>query len=91
MFMADNFSQTYRHTAAPELVQATEAIGGHVLGSLMLARVDGKSPAEYLLPHVDLQAQVRKAALDILSQKDSSLEHALDTVSPHFDETEPVT
>ncbi|MCL2639812.1 MAG: phosphotransferase, partial [Phycisphaerales bacterium] len=88
MMMADNFWQTYRNTAAPELVNATDDIGGHLLGALMLARVDGKSPAEYLLPHMEICAQVRKTALDILSQKDATLDHAMDTASAHFDEPE---
>jgi Ser/Thr protein kinase RdoA (MazF antagonist) len=85
MLMADNFWQTYRHTADPELVHAVDAIGGHLLGALLLARIDGKSPAEYLIPHPAIQEQVRAAAKDILSQKDPTLEHALDTASPHFD------
>ena len=86
MMMADNFWQTYRNTAASELVQSTNAIGGHLLGALMLARVDGKSPAEYLLPHPEICSQVRKAALAILFEKDPTLDHALDTASPHFDD-----
>ncbi|MCL2647030.1 MAG: phosphotransferase [Phycisphaerales bacterium] len=88
MMMADDFWQTYRNTAAPELVRATDDIGGHLLGALMLARVDGKSPAEYLLPHPEICNQVRKAAIDILSQKDATLDHAMDTASVHFDEPE---
>ena len=84
MLMADNFWQTYRHTADPDLVRAVDAIGGHLLGALLLARIDGKSPAEYLTPLPAIQEQVRQAANDILSQSDPSLEHALDTASPHF-------
>ena len=69
-----------------ELVRAADEIGGHLLGALMLARVDGKSPAEYLLPHAALCEQVRGAALDILSQEDGGLDHAMDTASGHYDE-----
>jgi len=86
MLLADNFWQTYRHTAAPELVRTTDAIGGHLLGALLMARVDGKSPAEYLLALPHIQERVRQAANDILSQKDPTLEHALDTASAHFED-----
>jgi hypothetical protein len=85
MMMADNFWQTYRHTADPDIVRDVDAIGGHLLGALLLARIDGKSPAEYLAPHPAIQEQVRKAAKDILAQSDATLEHAMDTASPHFD------
>jgi len=86
MLMADSFWQTYCNTADPDLTHAASAVSGHVLGALMLARVDGKSPAEYLLPDTALQDQVRRAARDILSDKDGSLDQALDTISGHFDE-----
>ncbi len=82
MVLADNFWQTYRHTAAPDLVKATLRSGGAVLGALLLARVDGKSPAEYL--DSAMQARVRAAALAILASNDPSLETALDVVSGCF-------
>lgn len=83
MLLADHFWQTYRHTADKSLVRATGALAGHLLGALMLARVDGKSPVEYL--DEDRQAQVRNAALAVLAQRDSALEAALDAVATHFD------
>jgi 5-methylthioribose kinase len=86
MLLADNFWQTYKTTAAPELVHATDAIAGHLLGALLLARIDGKSPAEYLLSLPDIQQKVRNAANAILSQKDPTLENALTLVAPHFEE-----
>jgi hypothetical protein len=86
MLMADGFWQTYRNTADPELTRSAGAIGGHVLGALMLARIDGKSPAEYFLPDAALQDQVRRAAKDILTAKNPSLDQALDIVSSHFDD-----
>ena len=86
MLMADGFWQTYRNTADPELTRSAGAIGGHVLGALMLARIDGKSPAEYLIPDTARQDQVRRAAKAILTAKDPSLDQALDIVSGHFDD-----
>jgi hypothetical protein len=83
MLLADHFWQTYRHTATKPLVRATEALGGHLLGALMLARVDGKSPVEYL--DEATRTQVRNAGLALLTQRDSSLESALDAVSTYFD------
>jgi aminoglycoside phosphotransferase (APT) family kinase protein len=84
MVLADTFWQTYRHTAAPALVKVSEIVGGHVLGALMLARVDGKSPAEYLDDAT--RQQVRKAALALLAQPIGSLDAALDAVALQFDE-----
>jgi aminoglycoside phosphotransferase (APT) family kinase protein len=84
MMLADTFSETYRHTAAPALVRTSELMGGHVLGALMLARVDGKSPVEYL--EEAARQQVRAAAKALLGQGAESLEAALDTVAGHFDE-----
>jgi hypothetical protein len=75
--MITTFWDTYRHTADPDLVRLTSAHGGHVLGALLLARIDGKSPAEYLIPHPTLQSRIRTAASDILSQPDSTLSAAL--------------
>jgi 5-methylthioribose kinase len=88
MLMADNFWQTYRHTADPDLVRTIDGLGGQVLGALLLARIDGKSPAEYLLGDEPVRAQVRQAALAILGEKDFSLDRALDVASTHFDESE---
>jgi hypothetical protein len=84
MLMATTFWETYKHTANPDLVRSTSAIAGHLLGALLLARIDGKSPAEYLLPLPDIQQQVRTAAKAILSQPNPDLESALDLAAQHF-------
>jgi aminoglycoside phosphotransferase (APT) family kinase protein len=52
------FDVAYREAAPPLVAPATEYVLGHV-GCLMLARVDGKSPVEYL----DDAAQVRTRAV----------------------------
>ncbi|HVX83717.1 MAG TPA: phosphotransferase [Phycisphaerae bacterium] len=75
--MLEAFWQTYRHTAPPELVRQSSATGGHLLAALLLARLDGKSPVEYLLPHGQLQSTIRFAARDVLSQPPRDLSHTL--------------
>jgi 5-methylthioribose kinase len=84
MLMADNFWQTYKHTADPMLVTAAEKFSGSVLGALMLARIDGKSPAEYLLGNEPLRSKVRETALDILKQPDGTIERALGVAGSHL-------
>ncbi len=86
MMMVDAFWETYRTTADPELTRAASALGGHLLGALMLARIDGKSPAEYLVGNLPVQEKVRRAARDILAGRDASLDLAIDNLSAHFDE-----
>ncbi len=80
--MITTFWETYRHTADPDLVRLVSAHGGHLLGALLLARIDGKSPAEYLLPHPDLRSALRTIASDILSQPDSGLSAVLHRFPP---------
>lgn len=77
MMLADNFWQTYRHTAAPPLVRATDAVAGHLIGGLFLLRARVAEPSA--------AAPVRAAGIDLLKDKDSALEHALDAVSLHFE------
>ncbi|MGN6369734.1 MAG: phosphotransferase [Phycisphaerae bacterium] len=85
MLMMDAFWETYRTTADPELTRAASALGGHLLGALMLARIDGKSPVEYLVGNRPVQEQVRRAAKDILAGRDASLDEALDKLSAHLE------
>lgn len=87
MLAADAFWQTYSHTAHKALVAAAGDIGGHVLGALLLARIDGKSPVEYITDAAQ-QDQVRRAASALLQQPDASLDYALDAVSMYFDAPE---
>jgi Phosphotransferase enzyme family len=86
MLLVDVFWDTYLHTADPALVRATSTIGGHMLAALLLARIDGKSPAEYLLDQPDTQERIRRAALSILAQNDASLDFAIDAVSSAFED-----
>jgi 5-methylthioribose kinase len=77
MLLADNFWQTYKATVDPALAREASSFGGHVLGALLLARVDGKSPVEYLVGNDTAQNQVRRAAHAILSEKQLPLDGAL--------------
>jgi len=52
---------------------ALEKRAARLLGALLLARIDGKSPVEYLTAESD-KAFVRKTALDFLRREEESLE-----------------
>lgn len=77
MIAIDAFWQTYAHTADPQLSETAAATAGQVLGALLLARVDGKSPAEYLTDE-GVRGQVRQCGRGILNSGDATLEAALD-------------
>ena len=64
------FDAAYREAAPPSLAPATDYVLGHV-GCLMLARVDGKSPAEYLDDAA--QTRTRAVARSLLSDPPDSL------------------
>jgi aminoglycoside phosphotransferase (APT) family kinase protein len=53
---ASEFLGTYREVAGDGLVPSDESLGLQV-GCLLLARVDGKSPAEYLTPEEQIAAR----------------------------------
>jgi 5-methylthioribose kinase len=78
MIAIDNFWQTYRHTADQQLTALVERSVGHMLGALLLARVDGKSPAEYLVGNQPATERVRATGRAILQTKDATLESALE-------------
>jgi hypothetical protein len=85
MLLADNFWQTYKATVAPELARGVSAFGGEVLGALLLARVEGKSPVEYLVGNEEVQARVCRAAHAILVEKNIPLDGALTRVASFFE------
>jgi aminoglycoside phosphotransferase (APT) family kinase protein len=86
MLLADNFWQTYRHTADPELVRAAEVAGGRLLGALLLARVDGSAaPMKELADRREAQGRMRGLALEILKRSAISLDEAIDEAAMHFD------
>lgn len=70
---AHKFLGAYGQTVSPRLVAPTSRLTDQ-LGCLLLARVDGSSPAEYLTP--EQQIAVRGIALALIEQR----LHALDEV-----------
>ena len=59
---ASEFLDTYREVAGEGLVPSDQSLG-HQVGCLLLARVDGKSPAEYLTPEEQVAARQLGARL----------------------------
>lgn len=87
MMAIDAFVKSYANAVPPELSQRVEADGGVILGALLLARVDGKSPAEYLTDEA-LRDKVRKTGLAILADPDAGLEAAIDRAADALAEHE---
>jgi hypothetical protein len=85
MMMVDNFWQTYRHTADPELVRAAEVAGGRLLGAVLLGRVDGGAPLKELVERKELLARVRGLAQAMLKPAAITLDEAIDEAPMHFD------
>jgi 5-methylthioribose kinase len=73
------FWDGYRHALARMPPPDLAYVLGHV-GCLMVARVDGKSPAEYLAP--DDRKAARAAGSRLLLEPPDSLEGALDIAAP---------
>ncbi|MGC8560757.1 MAG: phosphotransferase [Phycisphaerae bacterium] len=82
MLMADEAWHAYSEAAGPSLIAAHADWGAVLLGSLLLARVDGKSPVEYLTDESRRDA-VRACALELLTSG-GSLDDALDIVGDHL-------
>ena len=89
MIAIDAFWQTYQHAVDPQLAKIAEATAGHILGALLLARVDGKSPAEYITDPA-LKELIRQTACKILTQPNASLETALEIAGDALSTHKPV-
>ena len=83
--LADRYLETARSVFVwtlsvlpPEILSWFEAATVRHLSFLMLARVDGKSPAEYLT--ADERDRVRAAALGLISERPKTLEACLAAV-----------
>jgi 5-methylthioribose kinase len=74
---ADAFLDAYRGAVPPALAPEAGYVLGHV-GCLMVARVDGKSPAEYLLP--EGRARARAAGTELMLRPPDSLDGAFEVV-----------
>lgn len=73
---ADRFTEAYRADAGPEIEIRHE---GWQVAALVLARVDGKSPAEYLT--TTEREQVRRAALRVLGGAEVSTTQVWDALT----------
>jgi aminoglycoside phosphotransferase (APT) family kinase protein len=67
------FWDEYRRALLPEAVGWMEAATIEHLGALMLARVDGKSPAEYLAVNPEAVAAVRRQAILLMAEPPPSV------------------
>jgi hypothetical protein len=85
MMLVDNFWQTYRHTADPELVRAAEVAGGRLLGAILLGRLDGNAPLKELADRREAQNRLCNLALEILKKNTITLDEAIDESPMHFD------
>jgi Phosphotransferase enzyme family len=84
MIAADGFWHTYQPRATKPIAREVSSSAGRVLGALMLARIEGKSPVEYITDD-GVKDQVRQCAAAILKLPDSSLDPALDAVGEFMD------
>src|SRR5207237_3443063 len=73
----DRFAETYLQGARWELREDTEARAAQLLPALLLGRVDGKSPVEYITEEADKE-RVRKVARFLLTERIERLETVRD-------------
>ncbi len=83
MLGVDRFWHIYRTTVAPELSAASGQLGGRLLGALLLARVDGKSPAEYIVDEA-VKDRIRACGRKLLENPAIDLDGALDEAAMFF-------
>jgi aminoglycoside phosphotransferase (APT) family kinase protein len=74
----DRFAETYLQAARWEPREDTEARAAQLLPALMLGRVDGKSPVEYITEEADKE-RVRKVARFLLTERAERLDTVRDT------------
>jgi aminoglycoside phosphotransferase (APT) family kinase protein len=74
----DRFAEVYLQAARWEPREDTEARAAQLLPALMLGRVDGKSPVEYITEEADKE-RVRKVARFLLTERAERLDTVRDT------------
>jgi aminoglycoside phosphotransferase (APT) family kinase protein len=74
----DRFAEVYLQAARWEPREDTEARAAQLLPALMLGRVDGKSPVEYITEEAD-KVRVRKVARFLLTERAERLDTVRDT------------
>ena len=80
MALVHVFHKTLLTALGPEAARGFEAMTLRHLGGLMLARIDGKSPVEYIQDDATKE-RVRRAAIRILGDKPRGLGEVVDIVS----------
>lgn len=85
MIAADYFWQTYRETAPKVMAAEISESGGRILAALLLARMDGKSPVEYITEE-DQKNVIRRCATELLLQGDHSMDAAIDHIAGYLDQ-----
>ncbi len=81
--LARNLLDAVKEQLEPPMLQGLESRAARHLSFLMLARVDGKSPAEYLQGEY-VRDRVRRTAMKLIDQRPASLEAVLDFLSEAF-------
>jgi 5-methylthioribose kinase len=85
MIAIDAFWQSYLHTADAALAADIAEQAGPLLGALLLARVDGKSPVEYIqdAPTQELVRATGRAIMQLPSHElDAAIDYAADQLNP---------
>jgi hypothetical protein len=86
--VARAFFDAVRTTLPPQAASFFEKATLRHLGCLMLARIDGKSPVEYL-PEESIQNQVRVIAKDLILRCPETLEECLERTFGQHDSAPP--
>ena len=84
--VAGAFFDALRATLPPQAASFFQKATLRHLGCLMLARIDGKSPVEYL-PEESIQIQVRAIAKDLILRCPETLEECLERTFGRHDST----
>jgi hypothetical protein len=79
----DAFTAAYTECVTWEPVDQLEARVATLLPALLLARIDGKSPVEYLTEETERES-VRSIARDLLAHRESRLSAVRDTWKGSF-------
>lgn len=85
MLAADRFWNHYMARTPAAIHAPSMQAGGTILGALMLARLDGKSPVEYLTD-ARVRERIRTLALAMLAQPETGMDAALDMAGEALDE-----
>jgi hypothetical protein len=80
LIAADAFWQTYQQTAGPMIAEAVTSIANLMLPALLLARIHGKSPVEYIT-EPERKTQITDVALRLLKEPRPTLDETIDEIA----------